>query len=78
MTAFFVAATTVTLIQFLRQRDLRLLPLLALFLFLALAHSREDWYAARRFHLAAGVSGLVLLYLLSPPHHPHRREEPKK
>jgi len=78
MTAFFVAATVVTLLQFLRLRDLRLLPLLALFLFLALALSRDDWYAARRFHLAAGASGLVLLYLLSPPHHPHRREEPKK
>ena len=78
MVSFFIAATVVTLLQFLRLRDRKLLPLLTLFLCLALAESREDWYAARRFRLAAGLSGLVLLYVLSPHHHPHRREEPKK
>jgi hypothetical protein len=81
MTAFFVAATVVTLLQFLRLRDHRLLPLLALFLFLALAMSRDDWYAARRFHLAAGLSGLAVLYVLPRPSHPpqaRRPEEPKK
>lgn len=78
MVSFFIAATVVTLLQFLRLRDRRLLPLLALFLCLALAESREDWYAARRFRLAAGASGLVLLYVLAPHQHPHRQEEPKK
>lgn len=66
MVAFFVAATVVTLMQYVRVGERRLLPLLALFACLALAHSREDWSAARRFHLAAGVAGLALLVMLSP------------
>ena len=67
MVGFFVAATVATLVQYLRLREPRLLPLLALFVLLALAHSRQGgdpW--GRRFHLAAGTSGLVLLVLLSP------------
>jgi hypothetical protein len=67
MVGFFVAATVVTLVQLLRLHDRRLLALLALFLLLALAHSRaagDPW--ARRFHLAAGTAGLGLLVLLSP------------
>lgn len=63
---FFVAATLVTLIQWLRIRERRLLPLLALFACLALAHHQRDWYAARPYHLAAGGFGLVLLLVLSP------------
>jgi hypothetical protein len=70
MVAFFVAATFVTLLQFVRLREARLLPLLALFACLALAHSRDDWYAARRLHLAAGGAGLVLLAMLSRPSRP--------
>ena len=66
LAGFFVAATVVTLLQFLRLREWQLLPLLALFASLALAHSRADWYAARPYHLAAGVAGLVLLLVLSP------------
>lgn len=69
MLAFFVAATVVTLLQYLRLRDPRLLPLLALFAFLGLAHSRGEWDPwGRRFHFAAGASGLVLLLVLSPRH----------
>ena len=34
----------------------RLLPLLALFACLAVAHAQADWYAARPWHLAAGVA----------------------
>jgi hypothetical protein len=67
MVGFFVAATVVTLVQYVRVRERRLLPLLALFVLLALAHSREPsdpW--GRRFHLAAGTAGLALLALLSP------------
>jgi hypothetical protein len=65
--AFFVASTLVTLVQYLRLRDRRLLPLLALFAFLGLAHSRGEWDPwGRRFHLAAGASGLLLLLALSP------------
>ena len=72
MAGFFVAATVVTLLQYLRLREWRLLPLLTLFVLLALAHSRETgdpW--ARRFHFAAGGAGLALLAALSP--RPQRR-----
>jgi ammonia channel protein AmtB len=68
LAGFFVASTVVTLLQFLRLRDWRLVPLLAVFACLALAHGQADWYAARPYHLAAGVAGLVLLLVLSPRH----------
>ena len=69
MLALFVAATVATLRQYLRFRDPRLLPLLALFAFLGLAHSRGEWDRyGRLFHFAAGASGLVLLLALSPRH----------
>jgi hypothetical protein len=67
MVGFFVAATLVTVIQYFRLRERRLLPLLALFVLLALAHSRaagDPW--GGRFHLAAGTAGLALLAMLSP------------
>jgi hypothetical protein len=63
--AFFVAATVVTLLQWLRVRERRLLPLLALFALLAAAHHQDDWRLARGFHLAAGAAGLILLAMLS-------------
>jgi hypothetical protein len=67
MVGFFVAATVVTLVQYVRLHERRLLPLLALFVLLALAHSRQPWDPwGRRFHLAAGTAGLALLVLLSP------------
>ena len=68
LVGFFVAAVVVTLLQFLRLEDRRLLPLLALFACLALAHAQADGYAARPYHLAAGIAGLVLLLVLSPRH----------
>ena len=74
MVAFHVAAVAVTLIQYLRLRDRRLLPLLALFAFLALAHQLGEWDAwGRRFHVAAGCAGLLLLLALSPRHSPGSR-----
>jgi hypothetical protein len=72
LVGFFVAATVVTLMQFVRLRDKRLVPLLALFACLAIAHAQADWYAARPWHLAAGVAGLALLFVLSPRPHPGR------
>ena len=72
LVGFFVAATVVTLMQFVRLRDKRLVPLLALFACLAIAHAQADWYAARPWHLAAGVAGLALLFVLSPRSHPGR------
>jgi hypothetical protein len=73
MVALFVAATVVTLMQLYRTRERRLLALAALFVCLALAHSREDWDPwKQRFHLLAGGAGLVLLVMLSrqPPQPP--------
>jgi hypothetical protein len=70
--SFYVAATIVTLLQWLRVRERRLLALLALFVCLMLAHHQADWLAARPYHLAAGACGLALLVLLSP-RHPARR-----
>jgi hypothetical protein len=63
---FFVAATVVTLVQWLRLKDRRVLPLLAMFALLALAHFQNEWFASRGYHLAAGVAGLVLLFMLTP------------
>jgi hypothetical protein len=65
--AFFIAATVVALIQWLRLRDPRLLALLGMFLLLAIGHSHDDdWYAARPWHILGCLAGLALLYLLSP------------
>lgn len=71
MVGLYLAATVVTLLQFLRVKEKRLLPLLALFLFLALAFSREWWDPWQLgFHLAAVAAGLVQLFALSPRHPP--------
>ena len=69
LVGFFVAATVATLMQFVRTRERRLLPLLALFTCLAVAHAQTDWHAARQWHLAAGIAGLVLVVVLPPRHH---------
>ena len=65
MVGFFIAATVVALMQLLRTRDRRVLPLLLLFVCLAQAHSR-DWRDPwrDRFHFLAGGCGLVLLLML--------------
>ena len=61
-----MAATVVTLIQWLRVREKRLLPLLALFALSALGHFQDDFFAARPYHVAAGAAGLVLVVMLAP------------
>jgi hypothetical protein len=74
----FVAATVVTLIQFVRSRDRRLLLLAAMFGFQAQALSRE-WYDAWRdvFQVGVCAAGLALLLALSPRHpHPHPSPPP--
>jgi hypothetical protein len=70
MIGLYVAATVVTLIQYVRVREARLLPLLAMFVLLTVGHTRGDWFAARPYHVAAAAAGLVLLAMLSPRHHP--------
>jgi hypothetical protein len=71
MVGGFVAATVVTLLQYLRLRDRRLLLLAALFAFQAQALSRE-WYDFWRDVFQSGVcaAGLGLLLALSPRHVP--------
>ena len=69
MVGGFIAATVVTLVQYLRLHDRRLLPLLALFACQAQALSRE-WYDFWKdvFQAGACAAGLVLLLMLSPRH----------
>ena len=69
MVGGFVAATVVTLLQYLRLRDRRLLLLAAMFAFQAQALSRE-WYDFWRDVFQSGVcaAGLGLLLALSPRH----------
>ena len=60
-----------TLVQFLRVRETKLLLLLTLFATQALAFSREWWDAWRNvFQLASGASGLALVLVLSRRHAP--------
>lgn len=66
MDGLFVAAAVVTLVQFWRLRDRRLVPLALMLAFLAGAEGREGWEPwRRRFQGAALASGLGLLALLS-------------
>jgi len=81
MVGGFVGATVVTLLQFVRLRDRRLLLLAAMFAFQAQALARE-WYDVWRDVFQAGVcaAGLGLLLVLSPwPRHevPPPPSEPK-
>jgi hypothetical protein len=61
---FHVAAAVVTLLQYVRVRDRRLLPLMAMFALLAAAHDQTDWFVARRLHFAAGACALLAVGLL--------------
>ncbi len=72
MTGFYVAAAVVTLLQVLRVREWRLLPLLALFVCQAGAHAFWDRPSlSLLLDLVSGLSGLLLVWLLSPqPRHP--------
>ena len=61
-----MAGAVITVVQFLRLRDRRLLPLAFLLAFLAGAEGREPWEPwRRRFQAAALASGLTLLAMLS-------------
>jgi hypothetical protein len=76
MVGGFVAATVVTLLQYLRLRDRRLLLLAALFAFQAQALAREWWDVWRDvFQSGVCAAGLGLLLALSPPH-PRTRPSP--
>ena len=66
-----MAATVVALVQYLRLKDRRLLPLVALFAFQAQALHRE-WFDAWKdgFQVAACACGLGLLLALTLRHSP--------
>jgi hypothetical protein len=62
----YVASMVVTVIQYVRLRDRRLLPLLALFAFQGLALTRDWWdYKKEVFQTASCAAGLVLLMVLT-------------
>ena len=66
MTGAYIASMVVTVIQYLRLRDRRLLALLALFAFQALALTRDWWdYKKEVFQTASCAAGLVLLLVLT-------------
>ena len=69
MAGLFIAATVVSLLQYLRVRDQRLLLLAAMFACQSQALSRE-WYDVWRdvFQAAVCAAGLGLLLALSPRH----------
>ncbi len=71
MVGFHVAAALVTLAQYLRIRERRLLPIALLFALGAVGQSQADLTRARRWHAAAGACALVLAVMLSPRAHPH-------
>jgi hypothetical protein len=65
--SFFVAAAVVTTLRYLKAREARLLPLVAMFLLLAAAHSL-DWTSPwkDRLHFAVGFAGLFLAWAIAP------------
>ena len=66
MAAFYVASALVTLIQFVRVRERRLVPLMLLFALQGAGHSVGGWTGwGRLWHLAAGLCGLFLMLWLS-------------
>jgi hypothetical protein len=72
MTGFWLAGTLVVLLQFLRIRDRRLLPLLLLFGLSALARFEGPGTTLGvAADLGASCAGLTLLVWLSP-RHPHQ------
>jgi hypothetical protein len=74
--AFFVAATVVTILQYLRVREKRLLPLMAAFALTAAGHCAEGGWS-RLLHMAGGASGLALVVMLAP-RHVHPSEKPPR
>ena len=67
LVAFHLAGAVVTFYRLLRSRERRLLPLLGLFLCLAVGFHFGPWHRiGRPFLYGAGLCGVALLLLLSP------------
>jgi hypothetical protein len=76
MIGAYIASMVVTVIQYVRLRDWRLLLLLALFAFQALALTRDWWdYRKEVFQTASCAAGLALLLALTM-HRPPPAEAP--
>jgi hypothetical protein len=74
ITGVYVGVLVVALLQYLRVRDRRLLPLLVLFALLSAANMRGlSEYWAKIWHLGAGAAGFVVVLLACPrpPARPH-------
>ncbi len=72
LVAFHLAASVVTLAQFARRPDRRLLPLALLFVCLAAGFHLGEWdRLGRIFFYAAGLCGLGLVFGLTPGTRPH-------
>jgi hypothetical protein len=70
----YVGVLVVALLRFIRTRERRLVPVLALFALLAVAQACEPYSRWRVvWHLAAGVAGLSLVFSLAP--HPPTRTQ---
>jgi hypothetical protein len=70
----YVGVLLVALLRFVRTRERRLVPVLALFALLAIAQTREPYSRWTGLcHLAAGFSGLALVFSLAP--HPPGRTQ---
>ena len=77
MIGAFVALTVVAVVQFVRVRDRRLLPVMAMAAFQALALSRESWDTWKDISQGAVcVAGLVLVFMLSTPSAPPAKGSP--
>jgi hypothetical protein len=70
MVGLFVGGALVTLAQYLRTRERRLLPIAALLAFGAAALGEEDYTRSRRWQAAAGACALLVVAMLSPHHRP--------
>ena len=71
LVSFYMAAAVVTLMQLVRTKERRLIPLMALFALAAGGHERGAWDGwGLLLHLLAGGAGLVLLVMLLPRHVP--------
>jgi peptidoglycan/LPS O-acetylase OafA/YrhL len=63
---YFFAGLAVALVQYVRRRDARLLPLVALFAALMAAETRSQWDPWQDgLRLVAGGAALVLVAMLS-------------
>lgn len=67
MPGVYVGAAVATLIRFIQSRERKLLPVLALFVLVAIALTRTPGSrSASLWHIAAGLSGLAVVFAVAP------------